>query len=202
MNKKKIIFIISSVIVIVVAVVIITRSYPVVLVNWRPISLKSFKKDASIAINYYQKALETYDKNQAAVMNSKEVKQEIERAVLDKLIEDSLIQRELEKRLKNNELEKMVNDKIEGTLGGKDIGKEVETLYGVSLDEFKERFLKPQARREILESRLQLENQELSAKGGSASGGNNWLKEIKLKTKVMIFLPGFEWNGEGVIIKK
>ena len=192
MNKKKIIFIISSVIVVVIIIVIITQSYPVVLVNWRPISLKSFQKDVLIAVSYYQKALETYDKNQAAVMNSKEVKQEIERAVLEKLIEDNLIQQELEKRLKNNELEKMVNDKIEEALIGKDIGKEVETLYGVSLGEFKERFLKPQARKEIFESRLALENQEL----------NNWLKEIKSKTKAMIFLPGFEWKEEGVIIKK
>ncbi len=196
MNKKKIIFIILSVIVIAIVIVIITQSYPIALVNWRPISLKSFKKDVLIAASYYRKALETYDKNQAAVMNSKEVKQEIERAVLDKLIEDNLIQRELEKRLKNNELEKMVNDKIEEALKGKDIGKEVKTLFGVSLDEFKERFLKPQARREIFESRLRLENNP------PAGGLNDRLKEIKSKNKVMIFLPGFEWNEEGVIIKK
>ncbi|MDP3015009.1 MAG: hypothetical protein Q8N28_01170 [bacterium] len=192
MNKKKIIFIISSVIVIVIVIVIFTQSYPIVLVNWRPISLKSFKKDVLIAVSYYRKALETYDKNQAAVMNSKEVKQKIERAVLDKLIEDNLIQRELEKRLKNNELEKMVNDKIEEALKGKDIRKEVETLFGVSLYELKERFLKPRARWEIFESRLALENKNI----------NDWLKEIKSEAGVMIFFPGFEWNGEGVIIKK
>ena len=176
------------IIVLILLFLITTKSYPIAFVNWRPISLKSFKKDALIASSYYRKALETYDKNQAAVMNSKEVKQEIERAVLDKLIEDNLIQRELEKRLKNNELEKMVNDKIEEAIKGRDIGKEVEALYGVSFDEFKERFLKPQARREILESRLALENKNI----------NDWLKEIKSKTKAMIFLPGFGWNGEGV----
>ena len=98
-------------------------------------------------------------------------------------------------------MRKWLTIKIEEALIGKDIGKEVETLYGVSLGEFKERFLKPQARKEIFESRLALENQELSAKGGSASGGNNWLKEIKSKTKAMIFLPGFEWSGGQVIIK-
>ncbi len=191
MNKKKIIFIISSVIVIVIVIVIITQLYPVVLVNWQPISLKSFKKDVLVATSYYRKALETYDKNQVTVMNSKEVKQEIERAVLDKLIENSLIQKELEKRLKNNEIEKMINDKIEEALRGKDIEKEVETLYDVSLDEFKERFLKPRARWEIFESRLALENQEIG----------DWLKKIKSKTKIMIFLPGFEWKEREVVIK-
>lgn len=191
MNKKKIIFIISSVIVIVIVIVIMTQSCPIAFVNWRPIIFSSFKKDVSVAGNYYRKVLETYDKNQAAVMNSKEVKQEIERATLDKLVENILIERELKKRLKNNELEKMVNDKIGKAIKGKDIKKEVETLYGISLDEFKKRFLKPQAKREIFESRLTLENKNI----------NDWLKEAKSKVKVIIFLPGFGWDGEGVIIK-
>lgn len=199
MNKNKIIILILSVIIIVTVIVIIFQFYPIVLVNWRPIIFSSFKKDVSGAGNYYRKALETYDKNQAAVMNSKEVNQEIERAVLDKLIEDNLIQRELEKRLKNNELEKMVNDKIEEAIRDKDIEKEVKALYGFSVDEFKERFLKPQARREIFEARFLLEN--FSTESEFVSGGDNWLKEAKLKSKVIIFLPGFEWSGKGVILK-
>lgn len=194
MNKTKVIILALSVFAIII-IVVLTQSYPIALVDWRSVSLKSFKKDALIAVNYYRKALETYDKNQATVMNSQEVNQEIERAVLDKLIEDNLIQRELEKLLENNEIEKMINDKIEEVLKGKDIKKEVETLYGISIGEFKERFLKPQARREIFESRLALENNP------TAGGFDGWLKEIKLKAKVMIFLPGFEWSGGVVIIK-
>mgnify|MGYP001558976238 FL=1 len=195
MTPKRFIILILSVIVFGLSYLLISQSYPIAFVNWQPIIFSSFKKDVLSAGSYYQKILETYDKNQAVVMNSKEVKQEIERAVLDKLIEDKLIWRELEKRLENNDLKKMINDKIEEAIKGKDIKKEVEVLYGISLDEFKERFLKPQARREIFESRLQLENNL------SVGGLDNWLKKIKKQAKVVIFLPGFEWNGEGIIIK-
>ncbi|MEK7162744.1 MAG: hypothetical protein AAB696_00425 [Patescibacteria group bacterium] len=195
MTPKRFIILILSVIVFGLSYLLISQSYPIAFVNWQPIIFSSFKKDVLSAGSYYQKILETYDKNQAVVMNSKEVKQEIERAVLDKLIEDKLIWRELEKRLENNDLKKMINDKIEEAIKGKDIKKEVEALYGISLNEFKERFLKPQARREIFESRLQLENNL------SVGGLDNWLKKIKKQAKVVIFLPGFEWNGEGIIIK-
>jgi len=191
MNKKRILILISSVIVIVIAIVIIGQFYPIAFVNWRPISLKSFKADYATAIFYYQRLLETYNKNQAPVIDSSEIQQEIKRAVLDKLIENTLIHQELESRLKNNELEKMVENKIEESLKGKDIEKEVKTLYNLSLNEFKKRILKPQAEEEILNSRLLLENKNF----------DDYIKEIKSKTKVIILLPGFEWKNEQVVIK-
>ena len=191
MNKKRIVILISSVIVIVIVIIIVAQSYPIAFVNWQLISFQTFKKDSATAIYYYQKTLETYNKNDLAVIHSSEVKQEIERAVLDKLIENILIHQELRKRLKNNELERMAENKIEEIIKGKDIEKKVKILYGLSLDEFKERILKPQARQEILASRLLLENKNF----------DEWLKDVKKQAKVDILLPGFEWNGEGVATK-
>jgi len=190
-NKKRIVILISSVIVIVIVIIIVAQSYPIAFVNWQLISFQTFKKDSATAIYYYQKTLETYNKNDLAVIHSSEVKQEIERAVLDKLIENILIHQELRKRLKNNELERMAENKIEEIIKGKDIEKKVKILYGLSLDEFKERILKPQARQEILASRLLLENKNF----------DEWLKDVKKQAKVDILLPGFEWNGEGVATK-
>ncbi len=195
MNKKRILILISSVIVTVIVIVIVVQSYPIALVNWQLISFQTFKKDSAAAIYYYKKAIETYSKNDIAVINSLEVKQEIERAVLDKLIENVLIHQELRKRLKNNELERMVENKIEETTKGKDIEKEVKTLYALSFDEFKERILKPQAEQEILASRLLLENNL------PAGGFDDWLKETKSKAKVIILLPNFEWKDGQVMMK-
>jgi uncharacterized glyoxalase superfamily protein PhnB len=194
MNKKRILILISSVIIIVIVIVIVSQSYPIAFINWQPISLKSFKADSATAIYYYQKVLETYNENQAGVIESSEVQQEIRRAVLNKLIENALIHQELRKRLKNNELERMVENKIEETIKGKEIKKEVKILYDLSLDKFKERILKPQAEEEILAGRLLLENNL------PAGGFDDWLKEIKSKAKVIILLPNFEWTGQ-VIIK-
>jgi hypothetical protein len=191
MNKKKIIILISLVVAAVSAIVVLTKFYPVVFVNWRPIAVKSFETDYSSARIYYQKALETYDRNQAVVLDSTEIQKELKRAVLDKLIENVLIEEELEKRLKNDDVEKMVAEKIKEAIKEKDIKKEVETLYGLSLEEFKERFLKPQAKSEIFVSRLLLENKNFDEE----------LEKIKKEAKVAIFLPGFKWNGEEVIMK-
>ena len=82
-----------------------------------------------------------------------------------------------------------VDNKVQEVLKGKDVGKEIETLYGLSLDEFKERVLRPQAEREILVGRFFLENKSF----------DDWLKESK--AKIIILMPGLEWNGEKVVIK-
>jgi len=188
MNKKKFIILISFVIVIVIVIFISTQSYPVAFVNWRPITLKSFSKDFSVAVHYYQKMLETYDRNQTVVLDSSEIQREIERAVLEQLIKNSLIRQELKKQIKSGELEKMIDNKIQETLKDKDIQKEVETLYGLSLPEFKEMVLRPQIEKEILTGRFFLENKNF----------DDWLKESK--AKIIILMPGFEWKNSQVII--
>ena len=191
MNKKRILVLISSIVIIVIVIVIVGQFYPIAFVSWQPISLKSFKADYATAIFYYQRLLETYDRNQIPVIESSEMQQEIKRAVLDKLIENILIHQELEKRLKNAEVERMVENKIEESLKGKDMEKEVKTLYNLSLNKFKKRILKPQAEEEILNSRLLLENKNF----------DDYLKEVKSKAKVIILLPNFEWKNGGVVIK-
>ena len=188
MNKKKFIILILFAIVIAIVVFISTQSYPIALVNWRPITLKSFEKDFSVAVHYYQKMLETYDRNQTAVLDSLEIQREIERAVLEQLIKNSLVRQELEKQIKSGELEKMIDNKIQEALKGKDVGKEIETLYGLSLDAFKERVLKPQAETEIITGRLFLQNKSF----------DDWLKESK--AKIIILMPGFEWKNGQVMI--
>lgn len=192
MPKRRLFFLILVGIICVIIFLIITQSYPPALVNWQPISVASFSEDFKTAIYYYQKAVEVYNKSDTAVMNSAEIKEEIKRAILDKSIENILILKELKKHLSEDELEQMVKDKISGILEGKDIAKQVKTLYDLSLDEFRERILEPEAKMEILEARLLLENKNF----------NDWLREAKKQAKVVILLPGFEWNGEKVVIKQ
>ncbi len=169
-----------------------SRSYPAVLVNFDFIGYAVFEKDTAAATHYYEKALETYNKQQADLLTSSEVKTEIERAVLDRLIESSLMEKELKKRMKNSDIETIVNNKIEQVTKGVDISKEVEALYGLSFADFKEYVLKPQARQEALEGRFILENKNFA----------DWLKEARGKAQVVILLPNFSWNGVEVVVKK
>ncbi len=189
--KKKIFLLIIGLLIIGGIYIIASQSYPIALVNWQSISVYSFNKDFNAAINYYQKIIETYNKDQASIINSLETKQEIKRAILDKLIENNLIQQELNKRFKDKELGQMVANKIEKAMNGSASEKGVEVLYGFSLDEFKEEILAPQAKQEILEGRLFLENKNFT----------DWLKEAKKQAKVIILLPNLKWSETGVIIK-
>lgn len=175
---------------------IVSKSYPVALVNSRPIALKSFERNFFASVNYYKKILETYQGGYSGAFSlDSKTRNEIKRLLLEKLIEESLIRSELERRLSEKEIKDIVGRKIEEAAANADLGKGAEILYGFSLEEFKEKVLTPQAEREILEARLFLEN------SSSVGGFENWLKNEKAAANVMIFIGGLSWDGKGVILK-
>ncbi|MEK7593411.1 MAG: SurA N-terminal domain-containing protein [Patescibacteria group bacterium] len=169
------------------AYLILSQSYPVALVDWKPIFAKDFNADYQAALIYYKNALEVYAKD-SAILNADETKTEIKRAILDNLIENNLIEKKLRQEIGNDKFNEAVANKIEEAVKKGDIQKATETLYGFSLNEFKERVLAPQAKKEILKSLFKNDFEEK-------------LKEIKKTAKIIMLLPDFEWNGEGVIIK-
>ncbi len=173
---------------------ILSRSYPAAIVNYQIIAVRDFYADYRASMTYYKNALDVYNEKDFAALESGEVKLEIQRAVLESLIEDILIDKELKSQIGFVELKKIVNRKIEESVGGQKIQEAVETLYGLSFEEFRERVLVPQAKREILEGRLFLQNPPVAP--------DEFLRKLKSKARVLIFLPDFEWNGKEVIIKK
>lgn len=191
-DKKKIIILTSVTVFVVIVAIISFKFYPIAFVGWQPIIYGDFNKNYNSAVFYYEKALSTYDKNNADIINSLEVRNEIKRAGLEASIEDILISNELKKIFSSSELNSQIDKNVIAAIGGKDVKKEMETLYGLSVSKFTKYFLKPQARKEILEARLRLENGNF----------DEWLKNTENQAKVMIFLPGFEWKDGTVIIKK
>lgn len=199
--KKWIVLLISLLFVSGILYTITARLYPVLIVNSRFVSARDFDNAFAAASNYYERAADL-DKSRGLnpVINPQSQKSEIKRAILDSLIEDSLIEEELQKRIKKNDLEAMVVKNIDNALKDNalklsDIEKEVEVIYGVSLRDFKKTALAPQAKREILEGRLLLGDNTKSDVLGQ------WLQNAKAKAKIFILLPGFEWNGKEITIK-
>ena len=164
------------------AYLILSQSYPVALVDWKPIFAKNFNNDYQAALVYYKNALEIYAKD-SAVLDADETKTEIKRAILDNLIEKKLRQ-----EIGNDKFYETISNKIEEAVKKGDVRKAAETIYGFSFDEFKERVLAPQAKKEVFEDFFKKDFEEK-------------LKEIKSTAKIIMLLPDFEWNGEGVIIK-
>jgi hypothetical protein len=186
---KKIITIIISIILAVLVIgglVIFFNIYPMAMVGWQPITAGTFKKDLTVATFFYKTTL-----GETADINSPEIEKKIKQEVLDKLIEDILIDREINKQLKNSELEEIISNKTKELLKVGGIEGEINLLYGLPLDKFKEQVLRPLLKREILANRMFLNNKNL----------NNWLSETKKQTKVMIFLPDLVWKDGKVQIK-
>src|SRR3989344_5267046 len=99
---------------------------------------------------------------------------------------------ELRKEVKSEDLARLVINKISDVKQGENTEKAAKILYGFSYDIFKKKVLEPMAKREILESRFYLNNKNI----------DEYLEEIKSKTKIIILLPEFDWNGKEVIMKK
>lgn len=183
--KNTIFFLLTAAIVIGVVYFVVTKSYAAAFVNFNAISVESFENDFEAAFVYYEKALKTYNQGDAAVIESEEVKKEIQRAVLEKLIGNSIVHRELLARMSKKELESVIENKI-GKIEEKsrEIEEGIKNLYGFSLEDFKSRVLTPMAEQEILEGRLFLENKNF----------DEWLKEEKVKARVIILISGFKWE--------
>ncbi len=197
LNKFGVLIGIGALIVIVIIGLVLTGFYPIAFVGIKPITWHNFKENSAAAYHYYKMTLQTYGGSQED-LNKPENIQEINRAVLDKLIENEIIFKSLNSIPKANEI---VRNKIEQALkqaiNPKDNIKEaVNTLYGLTVDEFTKLVLVPQARKEVLEGRLFLEN------SSNSNGFDEWLKKAKKDVKVLILLNDFKWDGEKVVLKK
>ena len=197
MNKKlrfgkiKFIFIILIILIIgIICWLIFSGNYPVVIINWRIITMKNFNEDFTASLNYYEKTQKVYG-GDSQLLRSEEVKNEIKRALLTSLIEDVLIDGELRKEVKSADLERMVNNKIDNIKQDENTKKAAEILYGFSYEIFEEKVLAPMAKKEILGGRLYLNSKNI----------DDYLKEVRKKAKIIILLPGFDWNGKEVIIR-
>ena len=191
MSKKSFILIVLFIILLIFGAVIWKKSYPIILVGSNIITAKNFNEDFSASLYYYEQNQKIYG-GDSQLLQSEEVKNEIKRALLTSLIEDILIDKELRKEMKSEDLARLVINKIGDIKQGENAEKAAKILYGFSYDIFKKKILEPMAKKEILEGRLYLNDKNI----------DEYLEKIKSKTKIIILLPEFDWNGKEVIMKK
>jgi len=172
----------------------VSRNYPIAFVDNSSILNSDFQGSYLINYNFYSNSLKANNQD-AIILKSDDVIKELKRATLDVLIEQEIIDNELNKRVKADDLLKMIDEKVSvAGLNSDKFKKEVEFLYGASAENIKKLVLIPKAKEEILEGRLILENSQ-------ADNFDDWVKQKKSEAKVEILMPEFNWDKTEVILE-
>lgn len=163
--------------------------YPVAVVDRSLVTANRFETEYAVAYHYYLRALANSEDTDP---RGRDFKIELRRAVLEDLIDQVLISRDLIVRV-GKELPEIVENKIVAAQKAdlKTIEETAKLLYGLSLADFKALVLEPQAKKEILQGRLFLEKKEY----------DSWLREAKKNAKVFIITPEFYWQDSSVKLR-
>ena len=164
--------------------------FPVAFVGATPIMSKALNEIYSAAMRYYGNLAQIYGEGEEE-LNAPEIKTEIRRATLNKLIDEIIVKSELEKRL-GNDLKSVVQSKLgKVSKNNEELRNATRILYGLDFEEFEKFFLVPQSEYEILEGRLIMENVEIES----------WLTQARQTANVIILSPEFVWTGNSVELR-
>lgn len=147
--------------------------YPVALVNFKVITDRALDNSFKAAMAYYGKL-------KKPEMSQEEFEKEIKRATLDKIIEYKIILENVNPADVESQLASLITE-------NKDLERGVLLAYGLSMKDFLNLVLRPQAALEILNRFLKNKNEN----------PDEWLKAKKKLAKVFIFKK-FRWNGQSV----
>ena len=169
--------------------VIMTGFYPVVLVDNSPIFFSAWQKaeEAQKRFTNVQASSSSLDPIDFASPENKDILRAFKIASLNLLIENKIIEQEGGKIIPDfNDLSKK---RLESVMAGEgDLSGAVKTVYGLSVSEFKNLILLPQARRDVL--RIFLANE--------GKNFDDWIlarkKEKIIKTR---FIP-YRWDEIGL----
>lgn len=154
--------------------------YPIAVVNGKLILARDFDKMAESAEFFYARVLDTYNKKKVDEEESGNLRRDVERATLERLIEGVLITAELKNQLASRagdlvdkKLQAVENQNLEGA---------ARDLYGLSIADFREMVLYPEAEKEVLTDVLSSENKSFE----------KWLEEAKSEASTIVLLPGIK----------
>jgi hypothetical protein len=156
-------------------------------VNWSFISQSEIDDYYNMSHNYL--VLASTSNSDLQTLAATSTQKDIKRAVIEKLIENKLIYAEAQKRV-GNDLKEIANQKIQNALKTIDINDAVNKMFGISIENYTEEELLPDAYKEILQGRMDASGEDF----------NNWLENAKNNAHVFILIPGYYWDGKSVKI--
>ncbi|MBM3257462.1 MAG: hypothetical protein FJY98_04045 [Candidatus Liptonbacteria bacterium] len=155
--------------------------YPVAWVGGELLSAREFSSQFRAAKKYFINAAQVYGATSTPSTAG------LEGAVLEGLIETSLIRAEVKKEIGDGAKD-LIEERVEVFAKDEELIEAAKIIYGVSPEEFRAMVLVPQVEREILAGRLYLRGLEFS----------EWLDRAKREASIIMLTPGFEWTGKEI----
>ncbi|MEK7195278.1 MAG: hypothetical protein AAB655_01130 [Patescibacteria group bacterium] len=168
--------------------VVLGGYYPIMVVKNDVISARRFERDYAAASFYYENVTKIYgDKILGQSLDSSS----LQLAVLNKLIEDSLVAKGVKNEV-GSDLDYLLGNKLEKYSNDENLKKAAREIYGMNWNDFLDDILIPQASRDILEGRLFARGEKIE----------DWIAGAKKSARVIILSPRFNWKDEGVRASK
>lgn len=185
----KILFTLIVIVIFCLIVLAATGSYPVALVGNMPIFARTWHKAESAAKRFSDAQAQA---SRALPINfssdeGRELLLEVKRGTLTFLIEDVIIRQKGDEVIEG--LGVLSRERaLEALRSSTDPTSAAKAVYGLSLNDFRNLVLLPQARQDVLKEALMEKGQNF----------DTWLRDAKKSTRVRLFFVPFRWNGETV----
>lgn len=168
-------------------ILVMTGLYPVALVDGSPIFQRTWKKAQNAAKTFTNAQAQSSraDPIDFTSSENQELLLDVMRGTLTSLIEDSAIRQKGDEVVDG--LGVLSRERVADALRQvKDPAAAAKLVYGLSLDDFRELVLLPQARRDVLKEVLKEGGQDF----------DSWLRDVKGSLTVRLFFVPFRWDGE------
>ncbi|MBI2582928.1 SurA N-terminal domain-containing protein [Candidatus Azambacteria bacterium] len=170
--------------------------YPAAVVGARPIWAADFRENVRGTRQYYEsQGRASQDLKIQKQLATKEALREIERGVLQAMVEDSLIAsgtKALGIQNVSQRLQERVGAASQSADSSQDLERGVFLLYGWHFKDFEKRVLLPQARRELVQEEFKKRGENFDA----------WLLTLKRRAQVSVLAAGLDWQEGNVVAKK
>lgn len=160
--------------------------YPIAFVNGKVVMSYDYNRGYSLAYNYY-----SYFNQGSLKVDDAQMVKSLKEATFEGLIDDVFVDQKLNQEMKPSELQDKITERVSGMISDPKFNQTLSEVVKVSQEDIKKYFLENQAKYEILDGRLSLENKN----------SVDWLIEQRKAAKVTILMPGFKWTGEKIEVQ-
>lgn len=165
--------------------------YPVALVNNQLLWGWAYEETYATIEKYYTKEASTYNLPEFKGQNSDQFRSDLKLATLNTIIDNMLITDGLY-AMKGDDEKQLVNEKLSVYLDDEKIASAASALFNLSVSDFLDTILAPQARREIITETLLKEGKQF----------DEWLSRQRSDASVTFFISEYVWKPEGVRIRE